>query len=202
MLTISIQAGGRSSRMGQDKALMPFLGHTLIERVITRLAPLADELIITTNQPEAYRFLNRPLFPDLIPERGALGGLYTALASATQPLVAVVACDMPFANPTLLAWQRDVLLSEDLDVVIPASAEGLEPLHAVYRRETCLPHIRAALAADQWKLISWFPQVRVRELSPQECARRDPGRLAFSNVNTPQELIDAETLARQQDSNL
>ena len=95
MLTICVQAGGESSRMGQDKALMPFLGRPLIQRVTDRLAPIADEVIVTTNHPEDYRFLGLPLFPDLKPGRGALGGLYTALSSATCESVAVVACDMP-----------------------------------------------------------------------------------------------------------
>src|SRR5262245_39893464 len=102
MLTISIQAGGQSSRMGEDKALKPFLGRPLIQRVIDRLTPIADEIIVTTNRPEAYNFLTHRLFTDLKPGRGALGGLYTAIASASHPIVAVVACDMPFASATLI----------------------------------------------------------------------------------------------------
>jgi len=73
MLTICVQAGGESRRMGQDKALMPFLGRPLIKRVIDRLSPIADEVIVTTNIPDDYRFLNLPLFPDLKPGRGSLG---------------------------------------------------------------------------------------------------------------------------------
>jgi molybdopterin-guanine dinucleotide biosynthesis protein A len=197
MLTISIQAGGQSSRMGQDKALMPFLGRPLIQRVIERVSPLADEIIVTTNRPEAYAFLGLPLYPDLKPGRGALGGLYTALAAAGQPLVAVLACDMPFASPGLIAFQQRVLLEKNVDVVIPASSEGLEPLHALYRREVCLPAIELAIAADQWKLIAWFPQVRVRELTPAEVAQCDPHGLAFHNLNTPADLAQAEELARR-----
>lgn len=197
MLTVCIQAGGESRRMGRDKALLPFLGRPLISRVIARLAPLADEVIVTTNRPADYAFLGLPLFPDLLPNRGALGGLYTALASASQPLVAVVACDMPFASADLLAYARDVMLRDAADVVIPQPGEGLfEPLHAVYRRETCLGPIRAALEAGQWKVISWFSQVRVRGLSPDEIAACDPTGLAFSNVNTPEELAHAEQTAR------
>ncbi|MDD2695858.1 MAG: NTP transferase domain-containing protein, partial [Anaerolineales bacterium] len=75
MLTLVIQAGGESRRMGTDKALVPFLGVPLIERVIARLAGLGDELVVTANQPEAYRYLNLPIFSDLLPGRGALGGL-------------------------------------------------------------------------------------------------------------------------------
>ena len=76
------------------------------------------------------------------------------------------------------------------------SEEGYEPLHAVYRRETCLPAIEAAIDADQWKVIAWFPQVKVRVLTPDEIKRYDPSGLAFWNVNTPEEFSKAETIAR------
>ena len=192
MLTVCIQAGGASSRMGEDKALKPFLGRPLFQRLVERLSPIADEMIVTTNRPEEYRFLGLRLTPDLKPGRGALGGLYTALASASQPHVAVVACDMPFASPTLLEAASTLMVQEETDVVIAKSDEGYEPIHAVYRRETCLPAIEAAIAADQWKVIAWFPQVKVRVLTPEELKRFDPDGLAFWNVNTPEEFIQAE----------
>jgi molybdopterin-guanine dinucleotide biosynthesis protein A len=197
MLTIAIQAGGESRRMGQDKALMPFLGQPLIGRVVGRLTPIADEVIVTTNRPADYAFLALPLFSDVHPGRGALGGLYTALSSARQPLVAVVACDMPFASPDLLAFQARLLEAESADVVIPFLKDGYEPLHAVYRRETCLPAVEWALANEQWKLIAWFSKVKVRVLTAEECRQHDPAGLAFANINTPQELAEAEELARR-----
>ena len=194
MLTVVIQAGGESRRMGQDKALLPFLGKPLIERVIGRVSGLADELLVTTNRPEGYAFLGLPLFTDLIPERGALGGLYTALSVASQPLVAVVACDMPFASAELLAWQRDQLL-EGGDAAIPVTPAGSEPFHAVYRRETCLPAILSAIQANQWRVDSWYSRVEVRLLSMDEMKRFDSHRLAFRNVNTREDLAQAEQIA-------
>ena len=195
MLSISIQAGGQSQRMGQDKALMPFLGHPLIQRVVDRLNPIADELLVTTNNLDDYRFLGLPLFRDIKPGRGALGGLYTALSSATCEAVAVVACDMPFASTSLIEAANRLLVQEDADVVTPDSGEGLEPLHAVYRRETCIPAIESAIEADKWRLISWFPQVKVRILLPDEFKTFDPSGLAFWNLNTPEEFAEAEKRA-------
>ena len=197
MLTICVQAGGKSSRMGTDKALKPFLGRPLIQRVTDRLKPIADELIVTTNQPEDYSFLDLRLFPDLKPDRGALGGLYTAIASATHPQVAVVACDMPFASPMLIEAMSRLLVEKEADVVIPRSDDFYEPLHAVYRRETCLPAIESAIDADQWKVIAWFPQVKVYELSPDDVNQYDSQGLAFWNVNTPEEFAKAEEIAKQ-----
>jgi molybdopterin-guanine dinucleotide biosynthesis protein A len=198
MLTISIQAGGQSSRMGEDKALKPFLGRPLIQRVIERLSPIADEIVVTTNRPADYVFLDLRLVSDLKPGRGALGGLYTAIASATHPLVAVVACDMPFASAKLLEAASRLMVEEEADVVIAKSEEGYEPLHAVYRRATCLSAIEAAIDADQWKVIAWFPQVNVRVLTPAEVESLNPDGLAFWNVNTPEEFAKAEELATSQ----
>ena len=195
MLTIAVQAGGESRRMGQDKALMPFLGQPLIQRVVRRIAPIADEVFVTTNRPADYAFLGLPLFSDIHFGRGPLGGLFTALSSASQPLVAVVACDMPFVSPNLLAFQARLLEAEAADVVVPFSKEGYEPLHAVYRRESCLPAVKQALDDEQWKLIAWFSKVKVRTLTAEECRQYDPTGLAFANINTPQELAEAEELA-------
>jgi molybdopterin-guanine dinucleotide biosynthesis protein A len=194
MLTLVIQAGGQSRRMGQNKALMPFRGEPLIARVRSRLAPIANEVLVTTNTPESYTFLGVPLVPDLQPGMGALGGLESALDAARHPLVAVVACDMPFANPALFAASRDILLTENVDVVIPKTEHGFEPFHALYRRETCLPAVRAALAQGQMKLIAWFDAVRVRALTAEEIALYDPRGLAFMNVNTPEEWQRAQAL--------
>ncbi|OGO33920.1 MAG: hypothetical protein A2W35_03785 [Chloroflexi bacterium RBG_16_57_11] len=199
MLSIAIQAGGESRRMGQDKALMPFLGRPLILRVIDRLTPIADELIVTTNNPEAYRFLGLPLFTDLVPGRGALGGLYTALSSASQPLVAVVACDMPFVCTDLLDAMHKALLATNKDIAIPRPQGGLEPFHAVYRRDTCLPHIQAALEGDKWRVDAWFAKVGMYFFDQQELESFEPELLCFSNVNTPEELAAAEKLALQRE---
>lgn len=183
--------------MGQDKALKPFLGSPLIQRVMDRLSPIADELIVTTNHPQEYGFLNLRLVSDLKPDRGALGGLHTAVASATHPIVGVVACDMPFASAKLIEAMGRLLVEEEADVVIARTESGYEPLHAVYRRETCLSAIESAIDADQWKVVAWFPQVKVRTLTNEELNSFEPDGLAFWNVNTPEEFAKAEMIAKQ-----
>jgi len=202
--------------MGEDKALKPFLGHPLLQRVVDRLSPIADEIIVTTNRPDDYSFLDTStgsvqrlrLIPDLKPGRGALGGLYTAIASAAHPTVAVVACDMPFASPMLFEAMSRLMVQHEADVVIPRVASRAkrvgksdvfyEPLHAIYRRETCLPAIETAIDADLWKVIAWFPQVKVHEMTQDEAKVFDPQGLAFWNVNTPEEFAEAEKIAISQ----
>lgn len=194
-LSVAVQAGGQSRRMGQDKGLVPFLGLPLISRIVSRLKTLAGELIITTNKPEDYAFLNLPLFTDLVPERGALGGLNTALGSASLPFVAVVACDMPFINPALLEAQFRRLISKKADIAILHTGEGLEPFHAVYRRETCLPLVQQAIEQDKWRVDAWFSQVDIELFRLEEIRLIDPDLISFWNVNTPEELLQAERMA-------
>jgi molybdenum cofactor guanylyltransferase len=198
MLTIAIQAGGESSRMGQDKALVPFLGAPLIQRVFDRVVGLGDEILVTTNHPLAFTFLQAKLASDILPGHGALGGLYTALSEASHPMVAVVACDMPFVNPGLLVALSDRLAEAGCAAVIPRSTSGLEPFHAVYRRSACLPFVKASLDTGLRRVDSWFTQARIEYFSPEEIKLYDPHQMAFFNVNTPEDLKHAERYAREE----
>jgi molybdopterin-guanine dinucleotide biosynthesis protein A len=198
MLTLAIQAGGESRRMGSDKALQPFLGQPLILRLLSRLAWIADEVLVTSNQPEQYRFLGLDPIPDLMPGLGALGGLYTALSAATHLYVAVVACDMPFASPEIFLAELALLRETGADAVIPRSDEGTEPFHAVYRAETCLPHVREVIESGKRRADAWFGKVNIRYMDEEEILPYDPERLAFFNINTPEELVEAEELAREE----
>ena len=195
MFSVVVQAGGQSRRMGRDKACLPFQGEPLIQRVVRRVQPIAGELLVTTNRPEDYAFLGVPLVPDLVSGSGTLVGLYTALAAARGECVAVVACDMPFVSAELLSAERDLLEEEQADAVLPRSEQGLEPLHAVYRRDPCLEAVQRALSAGQTQAISWLPWVHTREMSVEEVRRYDPLERAFLNINTPDEWRRAESLA-------
>ena len=200
-LSVAIQAGGHSTRMGQDKALLPFLGEALIRRILKRVAPVAVgarplEVFVVTNHPKAYAFLEMTLIADIMPGKGPLGGLLTALSFAQHPFVAMIACDMPFANPDILALALNILETTGKDVVIPSTNHKLEPLHAVYRRQTCLSPVQATLQAGRRKVIAWLPDVDIYELSWQEMEAYDSDHLAFINVNTPEEFRQAELIAR------
>jgi len=196
MLSLVIQAGGESRRMGTNKALLPFLGQPLILRPLTRLAGLANEVLVTSNHPESFRFLSLTPIPDRLPGLGALGGLDTALSAARYPYVAVVACDMPFASLEILALELILLQETGADAVIPRSSAGVEPFHAVYRRETCLSQVHAALQAGKRRVDAWFSDVDIRYLEPEEMLPYDPEKLAFMNINTPEDLQEAEKIAR------
>jgi molybdopterin-guanine dinucleotide biosynthesis protein A len=197
MLSVAILAGGTSRRMGRDKALMPFLGRPLILRVYERLQSLSDEVFVMTSRPAELAFLGIPVRSDLVlPGQGSLVGIYSSLLTATKPFVGMAGCDMPFTNPALFEYERDVMTTSDADVVVPSTSSGLEPLHAVYRRETCLPVLQAELEAGERKIIAWFPRVKVQILPVEVIAKYDQHQMTFWNLNTPEEFRQAEAQAR------
>lgn len=193
--SVVIQAGGESRRMGRDKALVPFLGRPMIERVLERVQSLADEVVITSNNPAELAYLGLPVFADVTERRGALNGLLTALTVATGEFVAVVACDMVFASPELLAAEFDALVAEDGDIAVPVTAHGFEPFHAVYRRETCVPAVRRAVERGENRAPSWFSDVRLVAFDRERLDAIGLGGPVFVNANTPDDIVAAEALA-------
>lgn len=198
-LTIVLQAGGESRRMGRSKATVPFLGEPLIWRGINRLLPLADEFIITTNEPQNLGFLDDlvelgkiRLVTDAYDQRGALRGVYTAINAASKDFVALVACDMIFPSRNLLSAELAAMMEEGSDVAVPRTQHGFEPFHAVYRRSTCLPIIYDAVEAGEIKANGWFDRVRMTQFGPEAIAKAEPRGGCFINVNTPEELAEAE----------
>jgi molybdopterin-guanine dinucleotide biosynthesis protein A len=194
-VSVAILAGGQSSRMGTNKALVRVGGKPIVERIVERVRPLSDDLILVTNRPEAYAWIGLPTFGDLVPNKGPLGGLYSALSAAQGPHTLVVSCDQPFLNVDLLRYLIE--LREGFDVVVPLAPDGYpQSMHAVYGK-ACLDPIRAKLDADRLKVIGFFGEVTVREVPAEEIAAIDPDRLSFVNINTPEDLAEAERLAER-----
>lgn len=196
ILTISgiVLAGGQSSRLGTDKALVNVNGQSLIEQVVAKLARLSDDVIIVTNSPEKYGHLETRLVGDIYPGKGALGGLYSGLRAAANTHSLVVACDMPFLDLKLLRYM--ILLAPEYDVVMPRIGEFPEPLHAVYSK-SCLAPIDRLLARGGLKIIDFFSEVRVRYVEEDEVDIFDPQHLSFFNVNTPNDLEKMKKLVRK-----
>jgi len=193
-LTVVIQAGGRSSRMGRDKALVELGGKPLIEHIINRVSNLADDIVIITNNRPAFIKYGLRLVSDKEPGAGALPGLHTALRATTGDYALLIACDMPFVNQDLLKRQVHLALNHHADVVIPLWQERLQTMHAVYRKEPFFPAVEQALANNQKRMISFHNDVLVRILKPEEIAQYSPNGRTFLNINTPEELEQAHTL--------
>jgi molybdopterin-guanine dinucleotide biosynthesis protein A len=197
MRTIAVQAGGRSSRMGTDKALVRLQGVPLIEHLLRRVAGLADETLITTNRPQEFAYLGLHTVADAEPGAGALHGLRTALRAARGETVLVLACDLPFVSRPLLEYMLG--LAGEADLIVPRRGGEYEPLQAVYARRS-LPAVEAALARGERRMISFFPALQVRSVEQAEIDRLDPGGLSFFNVNTPEDLQEAERILAQKHS--
>lgn len=202
-ISAAVIAGGKSSRMGTDKALLTLEpgGPTLLECVLAAVGSVAsDVMIIAAGRPEYARFGTR-LEPDHYPGGAALGAIATGLEAARSPRCLVVPCDLPFLNADLLAYMAD--LDPEADVLIPAvegeSRQGrgeiMQTLHAIYR-ETCLEPIRARLRSEQRQVIGFFPEVRVRKVPEATIRAFDPELLSFFNANTPGALDQARAIAR------
>lgn len=192
MLSVVIQAGGRSSRMGEDKGLVPLAGRPMIEHVLTRVAGLGEETLITTNQPDDYAYLGLRMVSDPQPGAGALPGLRTALQAAHGDTVLVLACDLPFVNRLLLEHMLEQC--DEADVVVPRWEGTYQTLHAVYNRKRTLRAVEQALADGERRMISFYPQLRVHTVTPEVVRQYDPHGHSFFNVNTPDELAEAERL--------
>ncbi len=191
--SLAIIAGGQSRRMGRDKAFVELGGKALIQRVIERSANLGQsETILITNKPAQYAHLGLPMFRDILPDKGSLGGIYTALARANNPAVLVLACDMPFIHTELLRFMIEQV-SEDTDIVVPRVEAYPQGLHAIYKK-TCIAPIAEQLAANRLKIIRFYDQMRVRYLDEADYAPFDPQGRSFANLNTPEELAEAERL--------
>jgi molybdopterin-guanine dinucleotide biosynthesis protein A len=190
-----IQAGGKSTRMGgRPKALLELGGRRIIERVLDVVAAVVDDVLIVTNTPDLYGFLGVAMVPDAYPEHGSLGGIFTGLSAATGEAVFTVACDMPFLHRDVA--RLVVARAGEADVIIPRVGQQLETLHAVYGK-TCLAAMETRLRAGRLKIVGFFDDVRVVEISEAEVARHRSPEIVFMNVNTPEELARARTLAAE-----
>jgi molybdopterin-guanine dinucleotide biosynthesis protein A len=199
MFSVVIQAGGRSIRMRRNKALILLNGTPLIEHVIQRFSSLTDDLIIISPHLDGINRYGYTTHTDIGPGKGPLMGLYTGLFYAKYVSVAVIACDMPFANPELILEEVRLMAEKQCDVVIPFLDGKSEPFHAVYKRIPCLKAIERGISVGMQRLIDWHSDVQLYQMGEEEIRRFDSRGLAFFNINTPEDLADAEEIINQAD---
>ena len=200
-ITSIILAGGRSSRLGREKLAEVIAGKSLIERAVSTLISLSQEILIVISQKQARSSLSLYTYPeaktvlDLYPGKGSLIGIYTGLVNSTNFLNLVVACDMPFLNLDLLHYM--VKVAPGFDVVIPRIDDQMEPLHAVYSKN-CIEPMESLIKQDNLKVTAFFDSVKVRYIGKEELDRFDPERLSFFNINTEADLKRARILAARE----
>jgi molybdopterin-guanine dinucleotide biosynthesis protein A len=179
-----VTAGGKSSRMGRDKAWLELDGVTLIERVVAALRPVTESVTIIANRPE-YARLNLPVVADTHIGIGPLEAIRTALANSRQPHVVLVGCDLPFITPQLFTHLLDV--SGDAQAVVPLDDGGrLEPLCAIYST-AALATVTDLIANGERKVSRLFERLPTRFVAFSELHHLAGARRFFENVNSPED---------------
>jgi molybdopterin-guanine dinucleotide biosynthesis protein A len=184
-ITGVILAGGKSTRYGTNKAFAEVQGVRLIERTIRVMGSVCPRLLLVTNTPAEYAYLQLPMVEDLIKGLGPLGGIYTGLEVIEDENGLFVACDMPFLREDLLRYM--VTLRGDFDAVVPRIDWMVEPLHALYTKK-CLPSLRKFIHSQELQILKFFQKIRVRYLEEEEIRKVDPDLKSFFNINRPEDL--------------
>ena len=184
-LTGIVLAGGLSSRMGRDKASLPWGDSDLLHTVLDRLAPVCSELIVISN---VLRTISRPdvrQMADYYPQCGPLAGMQAGLLAAKNEVSFFVACDMPFLCTDAVAFMAGA--ADGYDAVVPFVGGYFHPLHAIYHRN-CLQWIEPMLAAGEYRILNFYPKIRLRRITAAELRQFDPELKTLDNINTPAEF--------------
>jgi len=183
-ITGVILVGGKSDRMGRDKAFLELGGKPLIERLLKVFSESFTQIVLVGDREERFASYGLPVLPDIYPG-SSLGGLYTGLYHAATEYIFAAPCDLPFPSGEVL--RHLCSLRNGYDVVVPTTAKGYEPLFALYSK-SCLGPIKGLLDSGDYCAYAYYPQVRVRYVAYEELARFDRDGRAFLNINTPEDF--------------
>ena len=189
-----VLAGGQSRRLGVDKAGLLFDGRPLLEIVVEKLAAVCQDIVVACGRIEDQE--GRPALPvrqvaDAEPGRGPLAGLEAGLSAINNEFALVVACDMPFLNPDLLAYMAG--LPRRYQALVPRVGGRWQPLQAIYAR-SCLPLIEKLLAQGHNSVEELLSRLDVQVLTEDDLPRYDADGLSLFNLNEPQDLERARAL--------
>lgn len=188
-------AGGKSSRLGTDKAKVKLDGESvMIQAIAEKLSGLSEDIVVSTNG-RRYEDITIPVrwAIDVRPGAGSLMGLYSGLLSAKHDYAVAVACDMPFINIELLKYM--ISLPRDYDALLPKIGEQTEQLHSIYSKN-CLPKMEKYLNSGHLKITSFMDEIDVKYVDEDIINKYDPRHLSFFNVNTAQQLNEAQDILK------
>ena len=183
-----VLTGGKSSRMGQPKALLPFDGEPLIAHTVRLLQTTFADIVVVTAPDQELPPLPVMVTRDEVAYQGPVGGIFYGLQVAREELCFVTSCDAPFLNLALISHL--LVLASEYDVVVPYWQDRLQPLHAVYRRSVA-PLLQEQLKRGELRPIFLYKKVRTREVREDESRHFDPEGLSFRNMNKPEDYQEA-----------
>lgn len=184
-----ILAGGKSSRMGTNKALLTLNNQTVIEHVVLEMQAVSDCIVIVTNEPEQYQFLNIPMIADRYKQKGPLAGIEAAMYYKQASDFIVAACDMPFIHRNIYRTLYHQL--DGYDAVVPIVNDRLQPLSGIYRKEAW-PVIRDQLDKNKLKLESFINQLNVNYVDAFDKVDDEQVAKHFFNMNDPLQYQQAQ----------
>ena len=188
-----ILAGGLNTRFsGKEKALLEIAGARILDRIFDTFKTLFNEIILVTNDPLKYLEWDAHIVTDLFPKRSALTGIHTGLYYSTYSHVFVSASDTPFLKKALIQTIVEEI-TPAVEIIIPETSAGLEPLCAVYSKKR-LPLIENLLSQDLFKIQMMFKDARIVKVSESRLREADPDLMSFININTPQDLEKASMI--------
>ncbi|MCT8137228.1 molybdenum cofactor guanylyltransferase [Anaerobacillus sp. CMMVII] len=196
---VIILAGGKSSRMGQNKALLPLDGVSTIEKIKNSIADLFEDILIVANDEAAYQFLNLPIVKDKVRDKGPLAGIHAGLLAAKRETNLIIACDMPFISPYIAKHLVDH--SEGFDAVVPVIAGKQHPLFAVYNKSV-LPTLENCLETEQLRMKHLLDRIHVNYSSEEDLQIKEIANLeqVFYNMNHPSEYEEAKNMTENSNS--
>ncbi len=187
-LTAFVLAGGKSTRMGEDKAFLALKGRTLLDRALDTVRALTPEVIIVGERSRFSRF--GTVVEDVFRDRGPLGGIHAALTATATDLNLILALDMPFVEKSFLKYLAREASGSDAVVTVPRTAAGWQPLCAAYRK-TFGPLAERSLLQGQNKIDALFSDLKVLVIDDQDLERRGFSEAMFRNLNTRKEFEQA-----------
>ena len=183
-ITGVILVGGKSRRMGQDKAFLKLADRPLLETVLDLFKEKFSSIMLAGDRAERFSMYDISVVPDIFPG-SSLGGIHAALFTAKTGRIFVAPCDMPFPNSSLI--NHICSISGDFDAIVPISPQGYEPLYALYSK-ACLEPARKLLENDNFRITDLFSAVKTRFIEGEELASIAGAESAFLNINTPAEF--------------
>lgn len=187
-----ILAGGKSSRMKFNKAFAEIGGKSAVQIIIDKFQAHFDEIIIISNEPQLFNRFHLPVYRDVYPYLGPVGGIHSALVNASYEHMFILGCDMPFMDISLVQYMLAEI--DCYDSVVPEIGSYLQPLAAAYNR-SCLPVFSECLENDKLKLTRIFSDLNALVLKEEELEKFGSIKEIFFNVNDPEALVEARGMA-------
>ena len=192
-----ILAGGLSTRYGgENKAFLRVGGVRIIDRLFAVYGELFDEIILVTNNPGEFLEWDALIVTDVFPVRSSLTGIHAGLFYARHPFAFFSACDTPFLKKELVETVLDSL-EPGIDLVIPQTSAGLEPLCAAYSQR-CLKAAEEHILQNKFKIQMALSGKRIKKIPEDVLRQKDPELLSFFNVNSPEDLTRAELFVKSE----